>query len=179
MNDENRIPKLLYGAIGLVAVLLIVGLYLHYRSNRLIRRARELQQALRTELPPEERDQKRRQLRDTFQAMTPKQRDQAMGDGRKRFEERMANYPKMSREEKNRLLDEQIDRMERFRNNPPPNSNFGNRPQPNRSSEERERRRREMLDRSTPEFRAAMDQFRKDLAARRQQRGLPPRGRQV
>jgi hypothetical protein len=30
------------------------------------------------------------------------------------------------------------------------------------------------LDATTPQFRALMDQLRKDLAARRQQRGLPP-----
>ena len=44
------------------------------------------------------------------------------------------------------------------------------------SPEERERRRKERLDRTTPEFRARMDQFRKDMNARRQQRGLPPVG---
>jgi predicted RNA-binding protein with RPS1 domain len=44
------------------------------------------------------------------------------------------------------------------------------------SPEQREQRRKERLDQTTPEFRALMDQFRKDMNQRRQQRGLAMRG---
>jgi hypothetical protein len=43
----------------------------------------------------------------------------------------------------------------------------------NLSAEDRERRRKDMLDATTPEQRALRDQFFKDLQARRVQRGLP------
>jgi hypothetical protein len=43
-----------------------------------------------------------------------------------------------------------------------------------RTPEERERRRQQRLDRTTPELRALTDLHRKDLEARRKQRGLPP-----
>ena len=41
------------------------------------------------------------------------------------------------------------------------------------SKEEMDRRRKQALDRSTPEERAQRDQFRRDLDNRRRQRGLP------
>jgi hypothetical protein len=44
------------------------------------------------------------------------------------------------------------------------------------TAEEREKRRKEHLDRTTPEERAQRDRFRKDMADRRKQRGLPSRG---
>jgi hypothetical protein len=43
-----------------------------------------------------------------------------------------------------------------------------------RNPDERERRRKEMLDSTTPEERAQVDQFRKDMQARRAQRGMGP-----
>jgi hypothetical protein len=49
----------------------------------------------------------------------------------------------------------------------------GNRPPP--SAEEIEKRRKQALERTTPEERAKMDQFRKDMNDRRRQRGLPVR----
>jgi hypothetical protein len=45
-----------------------------------------------------------------------------------------------------------------------------------RSPEEINQRRKQHLDRSTPEERAQRDRFRKDMADRRKQRGLPTRG---
>jgi hypothetical protein len=47
----------------------------------------------------------------------------------------------------------------------------------NLSAEDRETRRKQRLDDTTPEERAQFDQLRKDLAARRAQRGLPPLAR--
>lgn len=45
-----------------------------------------------------------------------------------------------------------------------------------RSTEEIQQRRKQHLDRTSPEERARMDRFRKDMADRRKQRGLPTRG---
>jgi hypothetical protein len=46
-----------------------------------------------------------------------------------------------------------------------------------RSTEEILQRRKQHLDRTSPEERARIDKFRKDMADRRKQRGLPPRSR--
>ena len=43
------------------------------------------------------------------------------------------------------------------------------------SAEEMQKRRKQYLDRTSPEERAKRDQFRKDMDTRRKQRGLPPR----
>jgi hypothetical protein len=181
MSEDMGCQRYLYVPIGLVFALLVFGLYRHYRPDPLLRKARELQQALargNTDLSQQERQEKRQQLRDTMRAMTPRQRQQMASDGRKRFEEQMLQYARKSPQDKTRYLDEQIDRMEQFRRNSPQNSSFGSGQSnlSNRSAEDRERRRRERLDQTTPEFRAAMDQFRHDLEMRRQQRGLATGG---
>ena len=51
-------------------------------------------------------------------------------------------------------------------------------PEQRRAAAQREQWRKQMLDDTTPEFRAQLDQYRKDMQARRQQLGLtatPPR----
>src|SRR5438045_241432 len=116
MNDDNPKHRYLYVAIGLVLMLLVFGIYRRYRANALLRKVQDLQQALRN-APPEERGAKFQELRSTMQAMSPKQREQMMADGRKRFEDEMVRYTKLSQAEKIRYLDERIDREERFRQN--------------------------------------------------------------
>ena len=114
----------------------------------------------------------------------------------------MDRYFSMSPAEQARYLDEQIDRSEKMKQawqkkggqgkggagkgsqakGRPPGGGFsGNKSsaakggrQP-RSPEEIQNRRKQFLDRTSPEERARMDRFRKDMADRRKQRGLPPR----
>jgi len=129
--------------------------------------------------------------------LSPTQRDSLAADGRQRFQQELERYARMSPAEKSRYLDQRIDETEKMRQqlaqrNPNgggpgaagafgagPGGPGGGRGGPSLSSEDRDRRRRERLDQTTPEFRALMDQFRKDMANRRQQRGLagggPPR----
>ena len=119
-------------------------------------------------------------------------------EGQQRFQQELERYHKMSQAEKVRHLDERINQQEEMRRrfaqqNP---QGGGQRPggggpgtfasgqggpggrsgQPT-TPEEREKRRKERIDRTTPEFRALMDQYRKDMNARRQQRGLTVSGR--
>ena len=112
-------------------------------------------------------------------------------DGMRREQDRMSRYAKLSPADKRRYLDEQINRQEEMRRRMQQQPGNGNRPPggpggpgmafgpggrgkgPPPSAEEKEKRRKQMLDRTTPEFRANMDQYRRDLEARRQQRGLP------
>jgi hypothetical protein len=115
---------------------------------------------------------------------------------RKKREKELERYAKLSKDEKNKFLDDRIDQMEALRASwqrqnggngaggpsPPagaPTENRGG--GANLSQDEREHRRKEWLDSTTPEQRALRDQFFKDLQARRAQRGLPnsswgPRG---
>jgi hypothetical protein len=117
-----------------------------------------------------------------MQQLSPAQREALAAEGRKRFEAELKRYSQMSAADKNRYLDERIDQMEKMRQQfgqrpPGGQGTFGtNGPAPgggqNLSPEEREKRRKERLNQTTPEFRALMDNFRKDMANRRQQRGL-------
>jgi hypothetical protein len=191
MDKPNRRRRWLRAAIIL---LLVGGVYLGYRAVRgdpNLRKIRALQRELftanATKLAPEQRSDKFRQLREATQELSPDQRRQLASDGQKRFEDELDRYRKMSPQEKRKYLDERIDRMERARQNttqraPQPSAVSAAAPgRPggapggwqNLSAEEREHRRKQRLDSTTPEFRAKMDQFMRDLQARRQQRGLP------
>lgn len=174
MNESNRSQRYVYIAIAVVLLLLLFGLYRRYRADTNLRQVRDMQKALAANRSPEQFQR----FRDAMRTLTPDQRRRLFEEGRKRFENEILDYAKKSREEKNRYLDQLIDRSRQFQR-PPGNVNAfaaGQGRNRNLSPEEREHRRRERLNMSSPEFRAAMDQFRKDMAARRAQRGLPPRG---
>ena len=107
---------------------------------------------------------------------------------RKRRQAEMAKYFRMSQADKTRFLDEQIRRMQRagaaggrVRRRQgrcqrragagrPDGGSRGDRPA------ERDERRRERLDSTTPAERAQMTQFFRDLSARRSQLGMPMGG---
>jgi uncharacterized membrane protein YgcG len=189
------------------------GGYRLFRTDPAVKRVRELRKELAAgaNLPPEQRREKSRQLREALEKLPPDKREamrrEMAEDGRKRFEAQLKTYAKLSPTEKTRYLDEQIDRFEQFRSQRQqqqgqggsssagggsgtggggafgfgprgggPNGNAQGGPgNSQRSPEERERRRKQMLDDTTPEFRALRDQFFKDMQARRQQRGMPGR----
>jgi hypothetical protein len=176
-----------------VGLLLLVWLLW---PNRNLARVRALQGELFGDagkaLSPEQRQAKFSALREATRNLSASQRDQLARDGMRRQADRMAGYVKMSPADKRRYLDEQINRQEEMRRrmqqqgangNRPPNApgdpgmagGFGGRGNGSSlSAEDKEKRRRQMLDRTTPDFRENIDQFRRDMAARRQQLGLPP-----
>ncbi len=152
-------------------------------------------------LTSEQRQDKFRQIRETMEKLPPERRDQMRKEmaeeGRRRFEAELRRYASLSPQEKTRYLDQQIDRMEAARRqwqqaqggSAPRGSSpvvFGASPGGGRpfggppggrngqslSAEQKETRRRERLDQTTPEFRALRDQYFRDMQARRQQRGL-------
>lgn len=161
----------------------------------------EFTSAAATDWTPEQRREKGQEMRAAMEKLTPEQRDSLSAERQKQFEEQMRRYTQMSPTEKIRHLDGQIDRGEKMRQqfaqrtSSTPNGN-GQRPQGSPpggfgagpsgtlsggpggsgsqpiSAEDREKRRKERLDKSTPEFRAMMDNYRTDLEARRKQRGL-------
>jgi hypothetical protein len=177
-------------AVGLALLLWLLW------PNRNLARVRALQGELFGDagkaLSPEQRQAKFNALREATRNLSPAQREELARDGMRRQADRMAGYVKMSPADKRRYIDEQINRQEEMRRRlqqqqaangnrgPAPGGpamaggpgGRGNRPPP--SAEDKEKRRKQMLDRSTPESRENMDQFRRDMAARRQQRGLLP-----
>ncbi|HKA06561.1 MAG TPA: hypothetical protein VKD71_04835 [Gemmataceae bacterium] len=172
--------------VRLTSVLLMLvaayGLYRAIRPDPNLKKVKQLREefANAKDWTPEQRREKGREMRDAMQKLSPSQRDALAAEGMKRMQAEMQRYAKMSPAEKTRYLDEQITRQEKMRQqfaqqNPgagPRPGTFGNGPRGG-SAEDREKRRKEMLDKTTPEFRTMRDQYRKDMAARRQQWGLP------
>jgi hypothetical protein len=167
--------------IATVAVLLLLLWWLW--PNNQMARVQAIQREMAEagdSLTPEQRREKGQQLRAEMDKLSPQQRAQLRNDFQKRMEERMAAYFAMSPQEKQQYLDQQINQTQQMSQAFPPNGGPGTGPGGKaQSPEDKERRRQQRLDNTSPEFRAQMDQFRKDMAQRRQQLGLPatpPRG---
>jgi hypothetical protein len=177
-------------ALALLLFLLALLTWWLWPDGRLAR-ARDLQRGLFAEsgrsLPPEQRRAKFTEFRQAMAGLSPWQRAELGQDMMKRRMEELKRYAKMSPSEKRKALDNDIRRQEEMRRRRQANGGparpgggaagpggprgLGGRPQ---TPEEREQRRQRRLDHTTPEFRALTDQYRRDLAARRQQLGLPP-----
>jgi hypothetical protein len=192
MSEPTR--KRRWYRLGALLLLLLLG-YLSYRAVRPDPNLKKVQQlradfaAHGKEWSPDERQAKGKQMRDAMARLSPGQRDAMAAEGRKRFQQELERYHQLSPADKNHYLDERINQMEKMRQQFAQNrggtggpGTFGAGPGgpggrgQGMSAEQREQRRKERLDQTTPEFRALMDQFRKDMNARRQQRGLPTRG---
>jgi hypothetical protein len=100
----------------------------------------------------------------------------------RRREDELRRYTQLPPAEKKQRLDRDINRQEQMRqrtqSNPgggPPRGGSGgsNGGRPS-TPESREQRRQQYLDHTTPEHRELRDQYRRDLEARRKERGLPP-----
>lgn len=173
-------------AMAAVIVALIWWLW----PNNQMAKVEALQRDLaNTELTREERQERFQELRKAMAGLTPEQRAQLGNRGQQRMQEQMSRYFQMTPAEKTAYLDQQINREQQMlqqaqngaspKGNGPPGggsgsgSGFGKGGGP-RSDDDREKGRQKRLDATSPEFRAQMDQYRKDMAARRQQRGLPP-----
>jgi hypothetical protein len=165
------------------------GAFLHLRAAAQLARVKALRDQVTESarnLPAPERRALFGQLREEVQKLPPDQRRQLWGDRRGRFREDMEKYFKLSKEEKTAYLDDRLRRMEEARKEFEQNRSQNGQGGPQAGArgwagrggtpEEREQRRKEFLDRTTPEDRAMMSEFRKELNERRQQLGLPPGG---
>lgn len=183
---------------SVVSVLALLVAFFVYRSVRADPRLAEIrhkQAQLAKTSDPEEQKKLRKELGESMRGLTDSQRRALFADGRKKWEEDEKRYLTLAPTEKVKWLDERIDRMEKSKKNGPRNPGAGGGPgagflppgsggNPSskgaafkpKSREEQELRRKQSLDRSTPEQRARRDQITRDLAARRQERGLPPAG---
>ncbi|HKB05660.1 MAG TPA: hypothetical protein VKD90_25795 [Gemmataceae bacterium] len=167
-------------ALLVLLLFLMFGLYRAIRPDPNLKKIKQLREefAKTKALTPDQR----REMRTAMAKLSPTQREALAAEGRQRFEDQLRRYAQMTPAEKVRHLDEQIKRGEQMRQQfaqrpQTPGGGFGAGPRASsHSPEERERRRRERLNQTTPEFRALMDLYRKDITARRQQLGLPAMG---
>jgi hypothetical protein len=186
MTQPNR--KRRWYRLGALLLLLLIGYgtYRAVRPNPNLKKVKQLQAefaAHAKEWSPDQRQAKGREMRTAMEKLSTDQRQALAAERRKRMQDDMERYRQMSAADKKRYLDDRINQMEKMRQemaqrnaNGKAQAASGPGPNGNRapmSDEDRDRRRKERLDQTTPEFRALMDQFRKDMAARRQQRGLP------
>jgi hypothetical protein len=175
-------------AWGLSLVLLLIGTWSLWPDRRLAQvkaLRQELFSAETKKLPAEQRKDKWQALRQATEKLSAAQKQQLAREGQQRFEQELYRYAKMSKPAQTAWLDQQINRTQAMRNKAPKVAGqavqAGKKKGPmlaqNRkptSAEERERRHKQRLDDTTPEFRALMDRYRKDLQARMSMRGLPP-----
>jgi hypothetical protein len=176
-------------AAGVLAAVLIAVALWRLRPDPQLARVKAMQQELARAADSADAAERRRRWEEfnrEQQKLSPSQRKEVFGEFRKQRQAEIDRYFKMSKADKTRWLDRQIDREEQLRRSRQANRPPGSPPRPpgpggqggpgrgNLSAEDRENRRKRRLDASTPEERAQHDQLRKDLAARRAQRGLPP-----
>jgi hypothetical protein len=177
----------------LLLPLVLILAWLLWPNGRLAK-ARALQSELfsgNRELTSEEQQAKFAELRQVTRQMSPADRAELNKENMKRREDDLRKYSQLPPAEKKQRLDQDIDRQEKWRQQQAQNGGNANRgnpngaaatagatgPGPNRppqTAEDRERRRQQRLDQTTPEFRELMDQYRRDIDARRKERGIPP-----
>jgi hypothetical protein len=173
----------------LLLVLVAAGALWYLRPDPRLAHVRQLRQEMAgaSGLPANERRERWNQLRQEVRQLSPEQRRQLRGDRRLSMQKELQDFFKLSKEQRVVYLDARIDRAEAARKErdaaraeaaangtpiprPPGPQGRGR----GGTEEEREQRRKEFLDRTTPEQRALMAEFRKEMADRREQRGLPP-----
>jgi hypothetical protein len=140
-------------------------------------------------LPQADRRKAFEELRQEVEKLTPEQREKLMRDNPPPFARQMQKnivaYFDLPADQRRAALDKQIDEMERMRKEfekrrgerggphgarrgPP--GGFGG----NMSAAQRNEMRKRMLDNTSPQQRAMFDEYFRDLAQRRKERGLPP-----
>jgi hypothetical protein len=163
-------------AIVLVLAVLALCLYRRIRPDPRLAHARDLgKQMADRSLSADQRRELGKQFREEVRKLTPAQRGDLFKDRQKAMRERIAGFFKKSKQEQIAQLDEDINRMQQFQGQGPAPGGR-NAAGVARSSEDRDTRRRERIDLSTPEERALRAEYFKQLNARRQQRGLGPMG---
>ncbi len=156
-------------------------------------------------LSPDERKARFAEYREQVKHLTEDQKWELSAPMREKQKAEMDRYFALSPKDRTKYLDERIDKSEKMRKDwekqkaqgkagPPAGGigfggpNGGNKSggpggskaggpggPGGKSPEEIEKRRKQSLDRTTPEERAKRDQFRKEMEDRRRQRGLPAR----
>lgn len=160
-----------WGLVGLFLLLLAVGWWA-LRPDPQVARARELQKQLFAGPPTADRKAKFEEFRSAVARLSAGQKRELFAPMREKAKADFDRYFSLGPREKQGYLDRVIDRSAKMsaKGPPPPKG-------PPLNPDQIEERKKKMLDRSTPEDRAKRDQFRRELEARRKQRGLPAGGK--
>ena len=179
MDTLNRHRRLSWTAMLVLAVVFVWLLW----PDRRLAQVKALQQQLFSaegkKLSADDRKQKFQELREASKKLSDAQKKELAKEGQERFQQDLERYAKMSKTEQIAYLDRQLDRTEAARKKmkeskgPAGNGNQKGKGGKEMSAADRERMRKQRLDHSTPEFRAMMDRYRKDLQARAAARGIP------
>lgn len=162
------------GVVAVVMVVLIVGAGWAWLSGgdaaavEAKQKRDELFQKIDT-LTPEQRRVEFASLREMSKDLSEEQRRELRRGGQQYMMQRFDKLLTMPPKERNRELDKIIDRME---------TDQGDRKRDDRgrdmSQAQRDQRRKERLDRTSPDMRAKMDLLRDMINDRRKQRGMEP-----
>jgi hypothetical protein len=184
-----------------LAIVLVVGVYYcwkWYADYSAMARVTALQEKMAdANLTSDERRQNFEDMRKAMSQLSSSQREQLFTMDMKRREQEMDRYLSMSKAEKKQYLDKRIDEMvKRSKStnntaNQKKTANQNNSTQQkqqqvsatnrqngsspngsNRTPEQKDDRRKGMLDKTTPDMRAKMDVFRKDMEQRMKERGV-------
>jgi hypothetical protein len=175
---------------GAVLLLLALGIWAGWSlwSDPHMARVQELRQDLSRDnarnLSREERREKWTELRAEMDKLSPVQKRDLFEERAKAGRERMDKFFKMSKAEQTAALDKMIKGMQAMRNrqaNQAQNAQQGGNPGGwgrgrSTNPEERQLRRQQFLDMTTPEDRAQRALFRQMLNSRMQQLGIPAGG---
>lgn len=164
--------------IASVITLLLVGVVwaLYNRPDPAVAEAKQMRDEMLKNMDSMTGQERRAQfetLRDRMRDFTPEQRRE-FGSGMRQFMmQRVDRILALPPDQQRAELDRIIDQMEEFRQNREPR---GERPDRggNMSAAQRDQRRKQGLDRTTPEMRGKMDAMRDLLNDRRNERGLEP-----
>jgi len=202
-DDETPRRRWRRWAAALLLLLGIAGLVWAVRPDPHLARAQTLQKELfgpdGKDLSPDDRKARFAEYREQVKHLNDDQKWELSAPMREKQKAEMDRYFALSSKDRTKYLDERIDRAEKMRKEREKQAAQGKSGAPGggvgfggpggkagggggpggpggRTPEEIERRRKQFLDRTSPEERARMDQFRKDMDDRRRQRGLPVRG---
>lgn len=187
MNVSGKRKKWL--AAGLILMVLLWAAWL-FRSNARMARAEELGRQLATarNLPPDQRREQWGAFRQEMAKLSPEQRREVgakvFADRRRETREKVSQYFKLPKKQQIAQLDAEINRMEEMRRqreraraagqgNNPSSGPMNGAGSGSRSAEQRDRMRQQRLDSSSPEDKALMTEYFKQMNQRRQQRNLP------
>jgi len=178
----------------LLFLLLLGGIGRAFRPDPHLSRARALQAEVFANrpagTPTAEQKARMQEFRQEVARLSPAQKRELFEPMRQKAQEKLAAYARLSPLEKIEYLDKAIDRAEKARKEgqqrgsgagragggPPGGAGGPGGGRPPLTQDQIDQRRKERLDSTTPEERALRDQFRRDMNARRQQRGLPTGG---
>jgi hypothetical protein len=171
-------------------LLLVLWLFGAFAGDPQIAKVHALREQLRGEeakkLTPEQRRDLWKQFGQEMKHLSPAQRHALSKDSQRGFENKIKSFFALPKKEQLAHLDQEINRQEAMRKKweqkkpgkGPGGPGKGFSKGPSADPQQREHRRKERLEHSTPEQRAMFSEYARLLKERRQQRGLPtsPRG---